>query len=157
MKQYEIEKLIQLLSIPNEINLYLDLSISIKKDKVCLHDLGVFKTANIINIIEDKLSLQRLNIQKHNSFGLEALLNNLLLEKEQEIKQVEITNKICGYKLFFTLQINRLIGIYKNTEQNIEKDIKYQKDLVLLGHPNKDIYMLNDGKLLGNIFDLNIL
>ena len=152
MNQNKFEELIALLYKIKNNDLFKEVYTSLNNDKICLHDLGIFDIASVIDIVKDKISLEDLNLKEHNSIGLKILLRDLLLEEEKQIRQIEITNSYCGYVIFFSLQFERQIGLYKNIKQNYYKDIKYQQDLISLGHPNKNIYLFDKGKLLGSFF-----
>jgi hypothetical protein len=157
MDQIDFDKLLNILSNDKGKEIVEEVYMTLRNNKICLHDLGEFELINVINIIKDKIAIQELKIQKHNSIGLEQVLKDLLFLENNKIIQIVITDQNFGYAVFLKSHFGGLIGIYKKITQNIETDIIYQRNLLSLGYPNKNIYLFDKGKLLGNLFDLDIL
>ena len=130
MKQNEFKILVHL--IETEVNghiLYMECYKSLKEDKILLHDLGIFERSKIVGNLKDKISLKEHNIQDHSIVGIDSLHKNLNSYFEKQVRQVSITTSHGSYLIIISANLEKLIGIAKNPDMNIEKDLQNQIQL----------------------------
>jgi hypothetical protein len=118
---------------------------SLKKEKILIHDLGIFKKNRIEELMSDKIALHKQKIQESRSEGDNILYKNLIRYPEDKVRQVMITTDNYAYQIILSTNLKELIGILRTADMNREKDLEYQMELKKIGHPNKDIFMFEHG------------
>jgi hypothetical protein len=152
MLQKEFEILLQLIKVEMENHsLYGECYQALKNDKVLLHDIGFFEKNKVTGNLKDKISIENLDIQNHNTIGIEILYKNLSSHLEETVRQFTITAYDCRYLIICSSGLEKLIGIAKKVDMNIDKDLKYQTELKKEGYPNKNIWVFETGVLTGSI------
>lgn len=152
MQQNNIDDIFVLLTksrSPSEIGQLLD---SIYNEKICFHNMGIFELEKIRHLIKDKIALKKLGLSYLKVEGLDLLYQALIDFNGNEIKQIKLINDKCGFTFFFDQALTIVIGHYIDYGINFDKDIELQMDLQALGHPNKNIFIVEKGKLVGNLF-----
>jgi len=124
---------------------------SIYNEKICFHNMGVFELEKIRNLIRDKIALKKLGLSYLKIEGLDLLYQALIGVNCNAIRQVRIINDKCGFTFFFDQALTIVIGHYIDYGINFNKDIELQMDLHSLGHPNKNVFIIEKGKLVGNL------
>lgn len=152
MQQSEFNLLIKHIKKESNSNiLYNECYEIINNGKVLLHDLGLFETTNVSKNLADKIAMKNLHIQNHNFIALDVLSERLASLLENMVRQFIISGPTYSFLIISDQNLDKVIGIAKKTDFNIEKDLNYQIEMKKHGYPNKNIWWVKSGILIGNV------